>query len=105
METPANVGVVTTASDIFLTWDPAAGATSYIVYSTADPYGSFIVDTSGSFSGESWTAPVSETKKFYYVVGSNAKGYSVPQNIRVQENKSVKPIIPIVRSRMKKVKK
>ena len=106
VETPANVSAaVISGTDVTLTWDSAAGATSYIVYSSADPYGAFVVDNTGTFNGEEWTAPISGTKNFYYVISTDAKVKTAPQNIQLEENKSVKPVTPIVRSRMKKVKK
>ncbi len=40
---------------------------SYAVYSSGDPEGTFTVDETGSFNGDVWTAPLSGDKRFYYV--------------------------------------
>jgi len=55
-------------TNIILEWDPLAGATYYRVFSSADPYGTFQPDTSGSFEGTIWSAPLNGSKRFYYVV-------------------------------------
>ncbi|MCK4654924.1 MAG: hypothetical protein KAU01_10825 [Candidatus Cloacimonetes bacterium] len=34
------------------------------------PYTGFVEDTSGSFAGESWSAPIGDVKKFYHVIAS-----------------------------------
>jgi beta-glucanase (GH16 family) len=70
---PANVVVTTTATNVTLTWDAVSGATSYIVYSSVDPYGIFTINGTGTFAGSSWTAPFNGTKMFYYVKASNSK--------------------------------
>jgi hypothetical protein len=56
---------------VVLSWSEVNGATSYKIYSSDDPYGTFIeVSGDGIFSGTSWSAPVgTDQKKFYYVVG------------------------------------
>jgi beta-glucanase (GH16 family) len=70
---PTNVIVTTTATNVTVTWDAVSGATSYIVYSSTDPYGTFALDSSGSFTGTSWTAPFNGTKMFYYVKAVSSK--------------------------------
>lgn len=69
---PVNVVTSISGSDLTISWDPVAGAASYVVYSSDDPYGSFTIDTNGSFSGESWTVPVTAAKMFYYITSSDA---------------------------------
>ena len=68
---PQNVTIETIGSDVYLSWDAVAGATSYKVYSSDDPYTGFVEDTSGSFAGESWSTSVINEKKFYYVTAIN----------------------------------
>ncbi len=64
---PQNVTVEIIGTDVHLSWDAVTGANSYKVYSSDDPYTGFIEDTSGSFAGESWSVPVTDTKSFYKV--------------------------------------
>ena len=64
---PQNVMIHITETNVNISWDAVAGATSYKVYSSDDPYTGFTEDTSGSFTDTSWTAPLSANKKFYYV--------------------------------------
>jgi hypothetical protein len=68
---PENVLIITNESSIELSWEEVYGATSYKVYSSADPYSGFEEDTSGTFVGESWSAPLTDVKKFYYVKAYN----------------------------------
>ncbi len=44
---------------VFLVWNDVPGAVGYRVYSSPDPYQGFTLNTSGSFSGSSWSAPQS----------------------------------------------
>ena len=67
---PQNVTVEIIGTDVHLNWDAVTGANSYKVYSSDDPYTGFVEDTSGSFAGESWSAPIGDVKKFYYVIAS-----------------------------------
>ena len=67
---PQNVTVEIIGTDVHLSWDAVTGANSYKVYASDDPYTGFIEDTSGSFAGESWIAPIGDVKKFYYVIAS-----------------------------------
>jgi len=41
---------------------------TYAVYSSDSPDGTFSIDTSGSFTGNVWTAPLTENARFYYVI-------------------------------------
>ena len=68
---PTNVTISISGSDLTINWDAVAGATSYKVYSSDDPYTGFTEDTSGSFAGESWTTSVINEKKFYHVTAVN----------------------------------
>jgi hypothetical protein len=65
--TPLNITTTVSGSDIMISWDPVSGATSYKVYSSDDPYSGFIEEAIVP-TGETWSTPYSESKKFYYVV-------------------------------------
>jgi len=64
---PENVIISYYFDSINISWDPVAFATSYKVYSSENPYNGFEEDISGAFDGTSWSATVSEYKKYYYV--------------------------------------
>jgi len=68
---PENVIIEIIGNDVAITWDEVTGASSYIVYSSNDPYNGFSEDLSGSFLGESWNTPIVNEKKFYYVTATN----------------------------------
>lgn len=71
VEAPANLALSIVGTDVIITWDPVADAAGYIVYSSADPYGTFTLNGSGVFAGEQWTCPLTGTKMFYYVTAIN----------------------------------
>ena len=49
---------ITAVNDVVtLEWLPVAGASGYIVYSSATPWGTFTEDTSGVYMGTQWMAP------------------------------------------------
>ena len=52
-----------------LQWQAVSGATSYDIYSSADPYGTFTFVT--NVTGTQYTMPMTEQKMFYYVVAKN----------------------------------
>jgi len=68
---PENVTIEIIGNDVAITWDEVIGASSYIVYSSNDPYNGFSEDLSGSFLGEGWSTPIINEKKFYYVTATN----------------------------------
>jgi agmatine/peptidylarginine deiminase len=68
--TPVNVQIQVVSENVQLSWDAVTGANSYKVYSSNEPYTGFVEDTSGSFAGESWIAPIGDVKKFYHVTAS-----------------------------------
>jgi hypothetical protein len=71
LDTPANVQISTTSTEITITWDAVVGATSYIVKSCDTPYGTYELDETGVLQDNSWTAPISGAKKFYQIIASD----------------------------------
>ena len=81
-DAPQNVTVEIIGTDVHLSWDAVTGANSYMVYSSDDPYAGFVEDNSGSFAGESWSAPIGDVKKFYYVIASTETIRSKDSNLQ-----------------------
>ena len=71
LESPENVIISIAADLIHIEWDEVLGANSYKVNSSSNPYSEFTEDTSGTFDGTSWTAPVSNEKKFYFITAED----------------------------------
>jgi hypothetical protein len=71
---PENVVITQpTSTKISITWNIVDGATSYKVFSSTDPYGTFTEDTTGTFTeSRKWEKTIDGTKYFYYVVAVNA---------------------------------
>ena len=66
---PANVVTSISGTDLVIDWDVSANATSYDVYSSDDPYGTFtFVANVGT---NQYTVPASQAKLFYYIVAKN----------------------------------
>jgi len=66
---PLNITTEVVGTDLIISWDAVAGATSYKIYSSTDPYGAFAEE---AITGtNSWTTEYIEPKKFYYVVTVN----------------------------------
>lgn len=73
--------VVTASGARVLTWPAVLGAAQYKVYSSDDPYGTFVYET--TVFGTSWTDPdTSPVKKFYQVtaVGGRTAINRIPVN-------------------------
>ena len=68
---PSGLVITEENPSIRLSWSPVSGASGYKVYSSVDPYGTFTENTTGTFNGEEWVAPLTESKLFYYVVAVN----------------------------------
>jgi hypothetical protein len=68
---PQNVIINITGTDVQISWDAVTGATSYSVFSSDNPYLGLEEDFSGTFVDESWNAPLTDVKKFYYVKAYN----------------------------------
>ncbi|MCK5761226.1 MAG: hypothetical protein KAH33_08020, partial [Candidatus Delongbacteria bacterium] len=64
-------------------WDTVPYATSYAIYSSSDPYGTYVIDSSGSLNGESWSTNLTESKKFFYVIAVESKS-KIPKTITVK---------------------
>ncbi len=66
---PVNVITSVGPTDITVSWDSVNGATSYDVYSSEDPYGTFTFVT--NVATNSYVATPSGTKLFWYIVAKN----------------------------------
>ena len=66
LNNPQNIVTAINGTNLELSWDVVTGATSYVVYSSDDPYGIF-EEATGTFDGLSWSQPYT-SKMFYYVV-------------------------------------
>ncbi len=67
---PANLTIIASPAGVTLNWDPVPGASSYTVYSSDDPYGTYLPATGGTYDGTSWTAPGTADAKFYRVTAT-----------------------------------
>lgn len=69
LSTPQNLTITILNDEVTLSWDTVEGATSYKVYSSETPNGSFEENLSGSFDNEIWTVSVSSesAKQFYRI--------------------------------------
>lgn len=53
---------------VTLSWPAVAGATSYKVFASDDPYGMFTdISIDGTFSATSWSQTSGDVRKFYYI--------------------------------------
>ena len=57
---------------INLQWD-GNNRTTYKVYSSTNPYDEFEEDLSGTYNGNSWSAPLPAENRFYYVVETDSR--------------------------------
>ena len=85
-DAPTNVVTSTSGNNIVINWNPIFGATSYSVYSSSDPYGTFAIDNSGTFNGEEWSTLATATKRFYHII-TNFAGYKSPDTIVLPKKK------------------
>jgi hypothetical protein len=79
---PANITTSLVSGNVYINWDNSADATSYDVYSSADPYGTFTLLTNVTNSEYTY-APGTNTKMFFYIVAKNATKES-PKSIIVK---------------------
>ena len=84
---PENLTINILATDVSLSWDAVNGAISYIIYSSDDPYAGFVIDTSGSFTEESWSTSIGNMKKFYYIIASTEASKSEDIGLETTEEK------------------
>jgi len=68
--TPANVVTSISGTDLVIDWDVSANATSYDVYSSDDPYGTFSFEA--NVGTNQYAIPYTDAKKFYYIVSKSA---------------------------------
>ena len=71
LDAPQNLSVSISSGIVYLSWDTVSGATSYKVFSSVNPNSNFIEDATGTFDGESWSAPIPNGNMFYYVKAVN----------------------------------
>jgi len=67
---PSNVRTSVVGTDIVVDWDLAADATSYDVYSSTDPYGTYTLEA--NVPTNQYVTPYTEVRKFYYIISKNA---------------------------------
>lgn len=68
ISTPLDLEISHSGNQVTLSWDAVMGATEYRVYVSEDPYGTYILDTTGVFlTTTSWTKAETVDKKFYEV--------------------------------------
>ncbi|MDD4206044.1 MAG: hypothetical protein PHH55_08225, partial [Candidatus Delongbacteria bacterium] len=66
---PSNVKISNDTGNVTVTWDAVTGATSYKIYASDDPYGTYTdISATGTFNGTQWFQAISGNKLFYYVV-------------------------------------
>ncbi len=65
---PEDVTITVENDSTRISWTAVAGASSYKVYSSSNPYDNFTEDTSGGLSGTIWSTLFVDQKKFYYVI-------------------------------------
>jgi len=81
---PQNVNTLLSGGSIIINWDDLIGATSYNIYASDNPYGTFTLITSVAVSEYTYTAAAS--KKFFYITGVN-NSKEQPKTIIVPEKK------------------
>lgn len=79
-DTPTNVVTSVVSGNVLINWDDMTGATSYNVYNSADPYGTYNLLTSVSSSEYTYTG--AETKMFFHITSSNSKA-AAPKTIEI----------------------
>ncbi|MDA3885960.1 MAG: hypothetical protein PF638_10250 [Candidatus Delongbacteria bacterium] len=91
---PENPTVSVSGSTFTFGWDPVPGALSYSVYSSDDPYGTYVLET--VVASTSWDATISSAKRFYYVAANDESknvGYvreTIPYDeVKKDENNTV----------------
>ncbi len=62
---PENIIFTFDGNQVSFTWDIVPYVDGYRIYSGSAPYGIFGEETGGTFDDNSWTAPATETRRFY----------------------------------------
>ena len=78
---PANITTSLVSGNVYVNWDDSADATSYDVYSSATPYGTFALLT--NVTNSEYTYTPTATKMFFYIVAKNSTKES-PRSIIVK---------------------
>lgn len=79
-DAPTNVVTSVVSGNVLINWDDMSGATSYNVYYSADPYGTYNLLTSVGSSQYTYTG--TETKMFFHITSSNSKA-AAPKTIEI----------------------
>ncbi len=83
--TPDNVTIVRDSTNTTLSWDFVPGATEYKVYVSEDPYGSFTLDTTGTWISDTvWQKADAGDKYFYYIVAASATKEIIGDNAKIK---------------------
>lgn len=83
-----NIQSVVNGTNLDITWDVSANATGYMVYSSADPYGTF--DYVETVATEAYSPAIAD-KMFYYFVATNSKtAATAPKKIYIAKPASAK---------------
>ncbi|MCK5760758.1 MAG: hypothetical protein KAH33_05660, partial [Candidatus Delongbacteria bacterium] len=77
---PANIVTSISAGNLVIDWDDSADATGYDIYSSDDPYGTFVLDT--SIVPSTYTIAADQAKLFYYIIATNATKVAPKVTIR-----------------------
>ncbi|MDA3884508.1 MAG: hypothetical protein PF638_02835 [Candidatus Delongbacteria bacterium] len=73
--------------NVWLTWDPVSGATGYAIYSSADPYGDFVLEGSTVAGTNNWNKTFAEGRYFFYVTALDSKGFvNVPKKFSIERS-------------------
>ena len=81
---PANITTSIVSGNVYINWDNSADATSYDVYSSTTPYGTYSLLTNVTASEYTYTPTA--TKMFFYIVAKNSTKES-PETISVTKEK------------------
>jgi len=81
---PANITTSIVSGNVYVNWDNSADATSYDVYSSSTPYGTFTLLTNVTASEYTYTPTA--TRMFFYIVAKNSTKES-PRSISVTSAK------------------
>ena len=74
LQPPTNIEIELNPENgtIDLQWD-GNNRSTYKVYSSTNPYDGFEEDLTGTYNGNSWSAPLPKENRFYYVVETDER--------------------------------